>query len=312
MADPKAERLINLVMALLATRRYLSKAEIFESIPGYSGSPETMERMFERDKDDLRDLGIEIEVGSHDPLFEDEVGYRISPHEYELDLGELTAPQIAYLSLAANLWTNRLFSQEGSKALRKIQALTGESDISHLSTNLLNFENETPHIDLIWQAISEAKLLTFTYESSKVTKRTIAPYGLSLWHGTWYLVGQDMEKSEIRVFRVSRIASDLTLNGKGKIFVIPKEFSIRDHLVMLNHYEMVTVVIRARTNKAQRYRVKGTTENIDAEWDRIIFTTENSPVLISDLLWHGVDLIVDEPADLRARVLARILEKNNG
>ena len=54
MADPKAERLINLVMALLATRRYLSKSEIFESIPGYSGLAETMERMFERDKDDLR------------------------------------------------------------------------------------------------------------------------------------------------------------------------------------------------------------------------------------------------------------------
>jgi proteasome accessory factor B len=311
MADPKAERLINLVMALLATRRYLSKSEIFESIPGYSGSAETMERMFERDKDDLRELGIDIEVGSYDPLFEDEVGYRISPHEYELDLGELTPPQIAYLSLAANLWTNRLFSQEGSKALRKIQALTGETDISHLATNLLNFENETPHIDLIWQGIAEAKLLTFTYESAKVSKRTLAPYGLSLWHGTWYLVGQDMEKAEIRVFRVSRISSDLALSGKGKTFIVPKEFSIRDHLVMLNRYEMITVVIRARANKAQRYRAQGNTENIDAEWDRITFAAENSPALISDLLWHGVDLVVDQPADLRARVLERILEKNN-
>jgi proteasome accessory factor B len=311
MADPKAERLINLVMALLATRRYLSKSEIFESIPGYSGSAETMERMFERDKDDLRELGIAIEVGSYDPLFEDEVGYRISPHEYELDLGELSPPQIAYLSLSANLWTNRLFSSEGSKALRKIQALTGESDISHLATNLLNFENETPHIDLIWQAITESKLLTFTYESAKVSKRTLAPYGLSLWHGTWYLVGQDMEKAEIRVFRVSRIAGDLALSGKGKTFIVPEEFSIRDHLVMLNHYEMITVIIRARTNKAQRYRAQGMIENIDAEWDQITFSAENSPALISDLLWHGADLIVEEPVDLRALIIARVLEKEN-
>jgi proteasome accessory factor B len=71
----KIERLINLTIALLATKRYLTKSEIFSSVDGYEGSPETMERMFERDKDDLRSLGIEIEVGSFDPLFNDEAGY---------------------------------------------------------------------------------------------------------------------------------------------------------------------------------------------------------------------------------------------
>jgi len=65
----KIERLINLTIALLATKRYLTKSEIFNSVEGYEGTPETKERMFERDKDDLRSLGIEIEVGSFDPLF---------------------------------------------------------------------------------------------------------------------------------------------------------------------------------------------------------------------------------------------------
>jgi proteasome accessory factor B len=54
----KIERLINLTIALLATKRYLTKSEIFNSVEGYEGSPETKERMFERDKDDLRSLGI--------------------------------------------------------------------------------------------------------------------------------------------------------------------------------------------------------------------------------------------------------------
>ena len=62
----KIERLINLTIALLATKRYLTKSEIFRSVEGYEGSAETKERMFERDKDDLRSLGIEIEVGSFD------------------------------------------------------------------------------------------------------------------------------------------------------------------------------------------------------------------------------------------------------
>jgi len=74
MSAQKTERLINLTLALLATKRYLTKSEIFSTVAGYTGSPETMERMFERDKDELRELGIEIEVGGLDPLFEDDQG----------------------------------------------------------------------------------------------------------------------------------------------------------------------------------------------------------------------------------------------
>jgi predicted DNA-binding transcriptional regulator YafY len=55
----------------------------------------------------------------------------------------------------------------------------------------------------------------------------------------------------------------------------------------------------------------GAVENIDAEWDQITFRTENSPTLVSELLWHGADLIVEEPAELRAQVVGRILEKED-
>ena len=63
MSDRKTERLINLTLALLATKRYLKKSEILSNVQGYEGSQEAKERMFERDKDDLRSLGLEIEVG---------------------------------------------------------------------------------------------------------------------------------------------------------------------------------------------------------------------------------------------------------
>ena len=70
MSSEKTERLINLTLGLLASKRYLTKNEIFRTISGYSGTPESMERMFERDKDELRSAGIVIEVGGLDPLFE--------------------------------------------------------------------------------------------------------------------------------------------------------------------------------------------------------------------------------------------------
>ncbi|MEY4081820.1 MAG: hypothetical protein RLZZ389_87, partial [Actinomycetota bacterium] len=99
----KIERLINLTIALLATKRYLTKSEIFNTVEGYEGSAETKERMFERDKDDLRSLGIEIEVGSFDPLFNDEPGYRIKQEKYQFDLGEITPIEVSLLSLAAQV-----------------------------------------------------------------------------------------------------------------------------------------------------------------------------------------------------------------
>ena len=106
----KTERLINLTIALLATKRYLTKSEIFRTVEGYEGSAETKERMFERDKDDLRTLGIVIEVGSFDPLFGDEAGYRIKSESYQLDLGEITPTEISLLSLAADAWQGAAFA----------------------------------------------------------------------------------------------------------------------------------------------------------------------------------------------------------
>ena len=97
----KSERLVNLVIALLATKRNVTKSEIFRTIEGYEGSHESMERMFERDKDELRSLGIEIEVSGLDPLFDDEVGYRIRPENFTFDSEGFSPIQIAYMSLAA-------------------------------------------------------------------------------------------------------------------------------------------------------------------------------------------------------------------
>ena len=108
MSAQKTERLINLTLALLATKRYLTKSEIFRAVAGYSGSPETMERMFERDKDELRGLGIEIEVKGIDPLFEDEQGYLIRSETFQLSENEFSKEGLPWnhpqeLSHAINL-----------------------------------------------------------------------------------------------------------------------------------------------------------------------------------------------------------------
>ncbi len=66
--------------------------------------PDAFEKMFERDKDELRSLGVPVDVATIDPLFEDEVGYRIPPEAFALPDVELTPEEAAVVGLASRVW----------------------------------------------------------------------------------------------------------------------------------------------------------------------------------------------------------------
>ena len=106
MSTAKTERLLNLVICLLSTRRPLTKAQIRQAVPQYAEntSTEAFERMFERDKDELRDLGIPLVTSFEDPLFEDEVGYRVDREAYALPEVSFEPDELAVLGLASRVW----------------------------------------------------------------------------------------------------------------------------------------------------------------------------------------------------------------
>ena len=106
MSARRTERLLNLVICLLATRRWLSKEQIRAAVPQYADceTVEAFDRMFERDKEDLRELGIPVVTGSDTQLFDDEVGYRIDRDAYALPPIELTAEELAVVGLASRVW----------------------------------------------------------------------------------------------------------------------------------------------------------------------------------------------------------------
>ena len=117
MSRARTERLLNLVICLLATRRYLGKDEIRRAVPGYSDSDEAFERAFERDKEELREMGVPVETGSNNAWFEDEVGYRISRDAYALPEVTFTADEMAVLALAARAWQQANTSTPRSRNL---------------------------------------------------------------------------------------------------------------------------------------------------------------------------------------------------
>jgi predicted DNA-binding transcriptional regulator YafY len=183
-----------------------------------------MERMFERDKDDLRSLGIAIELGSFDPLFEDEAGYRISPSSYKLDLGELDGTDIALLSIAASAWTGAALERESTSALIKLASMGLDSDSEALSLLAPRINGTNENFTVITDAIIRRSEIEFEYVSSDLTKqrRKIAPYSLRGQSGSWYLVGQDLEKNSLRTFRLDRLDQLLVTSQTHDLVTTPR------------------------------------------------------------------------------------------
>ncbi len=130
MVAAKTERLLNLVICLLYTRRPLTKEQIRASVAQYAGtsSDEAFDRMFERDKDELRELGIPLVASPLDRFFEDEIGYRIDRREYALPQIEFTREELTVLGLAAKAWEQASLAGPAAAAMRKLAATGVQRD----------------------------------------------------------------------------------------------------------------------------------------------------------------------------------------
>jgi proteasome accessory factor B len=296
----KSERLVNLTIALLATKRYLTKSEIFRTVEGYEGAPEAMERMFERDKDDLRSLGIGIELGTFDPLFEDEAGYRITPSSYQLNLGELDGTDIALLSVAASAWTGAALEKESTSALIKLASMGLDSDSEALSLLAPRVSVTDQNFTLITDAIIRRSEIEFSYLGNDLSKkvRHVAPYSLRGQAGSWYLIGLDAEKKSLRTFRLDRIASEVVLEKKSNAFEIP-----RDVPEQSAEEVQEVAVLRVRKSRGHQLRSLATQVKEGEEWDEISLPILDSSWLLRLILWHRDDVVVVTPLTLRKEIL---------
>lgn len=310
----KSERLVNLTIALLATKRYLTKAEIFKSVAGYDGDAEAKDRMFERDKDDLRSLGITIELGTFDPLFEDEAGYRIKPEGYELQLKNLDATSIALLSQAGKLWREAALGQQAQSGLRKLRSIGIDSDfdsVIELTTTSQGTPEQLP--DLI-EAITSRRRITFEYLNSELASqvRQVEPYRLSNSLGYWYLIGQDIDKGALRTFRLDRFNSAVAAHGKVGAFEIDMEL-LDAHEA--NQGDMIsTASLLVRRGKAPALRNEGSVSEHDSEWDRVEIQYQSSKELMREILWAGENAIILAPKELRNELVAslKLVVANHG
>ena len=313
MVSRKSERLINLTIALLATKRFITKSEIFKTIEGYEGSPESKERMFERDKDDLRSLGIEIEVGSFDPLFNDEAGYRIKQERYQLDLGDVTALEISLLSLAAQAWQGASLDDAAQRALVKLNSLGIAVDEENMPDSAPFFSDGGLDLPIITRAIAEHQILEFTYRNYELTDevRRVVPIGLSTRSGFWYFTGVDQSIEEIRTFRFDRVIGTFTVKKGPKEFETPENFDSKRIFErdIDNH-----AVIDIRRGKGTSLRALASSTKSIGEWDQVQIPILDMRTLSALILWHGDDVYVHSPIELREIIIASLkdLVKTHG
>ncbi len=308
MASRKNERLINLTIALLATRRYLTKSEIFRTIEGYEGSSEACERMFERDKDDLRRIGILIEVRGVDPGFEDEHGYRIRPETYVLNLGELNGSEIALLSLAAEAWRGAALAEPAQSALVKLRSLGIGSDFDGLPNLSPRLNVSSPNFIPLTRAIADQNTVTFKYLSAQLLEedRIVNPLGLGSRHGNWYLVAFDKVRADIRTFRLDRIVGSVEIVSKKDAFETDPKFDVLRFLdtALFENRDVAEVSIRVGRGHALRADAQVLSSDEEFDLCQIPYAVESS--FIDSILWHGEDVIVHRPIALREKIVQRL------
>ena len=307
MSAQKTERLINLTLALLATKRYLTKSEIFKTVAGYSGSPETMERMFERDKDELRSLGIEIEVKGIDPLFEDEQGYLIRSETFQLSENEFTKEELLYLTMAANLWHDSALGSDSKAALLKIQSLSGPIESDAVNTPAVRDSESAALLSSVFEAVDTEQLIKFGYKGKE---RTAQPFGLYTRDGFWYLVAR--EEAEIKSFKLLRIEGKIVKEGKAGSFKKPPEFDLIKFLSNSRSEQEMQAQVLVRKEQVYVLRSKYSTKEINEEWDLMLIPYIYEQEIIETILWYGTNIIVDSPASLRSEVISRLMVIANG
>lgn len=213
------ERILNLLAFLLTAERPVTADEIRRTVAGYDqDSDEAFHRMFERDKELLRTMGVPLELRPTD-VWEVEFGYAVDPERYRLPEVDLTDEERLALAIAAQ--AVRLGGHTvGPEALMKLGGVAPTVGGEPLGAELgMDAEN----LSVAFEAATERRLLRFTYRGRP---RTVQPFGLLHQRGHWYLIGSEGDR--VRAFRMDRAAEFEA--GEPGAFERPAGFRLQDAL----------------------------------------------------------------------------------
>ena len=214
-------RLLTLVSTLTETSRPLTARELRDRIEAYGGddaSDVAFRATFERDKKELRALGIEVDVVELDNVHPPETGYRIAGSNYALRDPGLTPDEAAAVQLALSLvrleGLDGAGEGDGAPDLWKLGAPAAEPEGAPVTAI-----PGDPTLTVLFEALRERRVATFGYRGER---RTVEPHRLQFARGRWYLTARDVDRGEGRLFRLDRF-DDVPTVGPPDRFGPPDE-----------------------------------------------------------------------------------------
>lgn len=315
MSAQRAERLVNLVICLLSTRQFLSAERIRTAVPGYSpgdGSAqadEAFKRMFERDKTELRDLGVPLETGRNG-WGDTEDGYRIARRDYELPDIQLTGDEAAAVGLAARLWQSAGLSQAAHGALQKLRAAGIDVDGQAAAGIEPRVEASDPAFQPCLDAVRAGRPIRFDYRRPRADApepREVEPWGVVSWHGRWYLVGHDRVRRATRCFRLSRIRGNVKPEGQAGTVTIPDGVDLTAIVADSVQPPTLTATVLIRPGRAPGLRRTATATGGGGQEGEEFQVSYGDPRALADrLIGYGSAVIVLDPPEVRDAVIGTL------
>jgi proteasome accessory factor B len=316
----RTERLVNLVICLLATRRFLTAAQIAATVAGYEHDAddprahEAFQRKFERDKAELRALGVPLETGT-DSVFDTEPGYRIVRRDYALPDIPLEPDEAAAVGVAASLWQHAGLAAAASSGLTKLRAAGVDLD-PHATLGVEPVVTVDAAFAPLVAAAQQRRQVSFDYrvpERDESSTRRLQPWGVVCWRGRWYVVGHDLDREATRCFRLSRVTGAVRLTGPAGAFPPPTGVDLISHVAQwsgpVERHGRARVLARpGRADGVRRWAV-----HIEpaAGSDVLVLPYHDPDGLAEWLVSYGPDVRVLDPPEVRDAVITRLKEIAN-
>ena len=312
MSTSKSQRLVNLVICLRSTNAFLSAGEIRRMVQGYDDCENEAAylRMFERDKRELRDVGVPLEQGAAlapgSP-----VGYRIPAHGYELPEITLTPEQAGVLAVAAEVWREGERAARAGGALAKLTAAGIDPVHDAGATVSVQDPAELATAAAVAEAVAEGGIVTFSHTPAGATGptvRRVEPWWAGSRQGHWYLVGHDLDRDEPRTFRLVRV-SDVRVKQAPRTVPVPPTAEVLalldDAIGRLN--PVVEATVWVADGRAAELRAMAGSQAPAERFGRPGADLDVSAPLgeLSSLVAaQGPDAVALRPAELRLRVVS--------
>ncbi|MGC3021199.1 MULTISPECIES: helix-turn-helix transcriptional regulator [unclassified Brevibacterium] len=303
----QTERLMNLLIALRASRGWVSRKTLMSAIDGYTGLDEVaFDRKFSRDKELLRHMGITIATRAEHDAYGDagETGYRISTADYAMDEVDLTPAEAAAVTVAAAFWSETELGDSSAQALTKLRALgidldqqgaeRAQVDPGSAARRLAsaNFADALHHINA-------REAIGFRYHKPGQTARKVRlePYALLSRGDRVYLFGFDLDRQARRTFRLSRVEGGIAKLGGREPgdYTIPEDFS--PQLALQSSSEMAVVAeakLHIRAHRADPLRRR----QVRVDDDAVIIEFSDVDTLAAEIVGFGDAVEAVSPPEL--------------